>query len=95
MSSYYSSHCKLNQIQWKSPTWVLACLWVENIYLDFFVILGSNECSNNLSIEEDGDCTKFQKLDVQTNVQLTPTSVLKENKRAYSGTTTKQQRKKI
>nr|XP_023914199.1 uncharacterized protein LOC112025746 [Quercus suber] len=55
----------------------------------------SNECSNNLSIEEDGDCTKIQKLDVQSNVQLTPTSVLKENKRAYSGTTTKQQRKKI
>ncbi|KAK4593214.1 hypothetical protein RGQ29_017377 [Quercus rubra] len=55
----------------------------------------SNECSNNLSIEEDGDCTKFQKFDVQTNVQLTPTSVLKENKRAYSGTTTKQQKKKI
>ncbi|XP_030968630.1 uncharacterized protein LOC115989105 [Quercus lobata] len=55
----------------------------------------SNECSNNLSIEEDGDCTTFQKLDVQNNVQLTPTSVLKENKRAYLGTTTKQQRKKI
>ncbi|KAK9999026.1 hypothetical protein SO802_018629 [Lithocarpus litseifolius] len=54
----------------------------------------SNECSNNLSTEEDGDCTKFQK-HVQSNVQLTPTSVLKENKRAYSGTTTKQQRKKI
>ena len=50
---------------------------------------------NNLSTEEDGHCTKFQKLDVQSNVQLTPTSVLKENKRAYSGTTTKQQRKKI
>ncbi|KAL0015508.1 hypothetical protein SO802_002577, partial [Lithocarpus litseifolius] len=55
----------------------------------------SNECSNNLSTEEDGDCTKFHKLDDQSNVQLTPTSVLKENKRAYSGTTTKQQRKKI
>ena len=55
----------------------------------------SNECSNNLSVEEDGDCTKFQKLDVQSNVQLTPTSVVEENKRAYSGTTTKQQRKKI
>ncbi|XP_030924539.1 uncharacterized protein LOC115951485 [Quercus lobata] len=35
----------------------------------------SNECSNNLSIEEGGDCTTFQKLDVQTNVQLTPTSI--------------------
>ncbi|KAK9996781.1 hypothetical protein SO802_021467 [Lithocarpus litseifolius] len=55
----------------------------------------SNECSNNLSTEDDGDCTKFHKLDDQSNVQLTPTSVLKENKTAYSRTTTKQQRKKI
>ncbi|XP_075674499.1 uncharacterized protein LOC142643681 isoform X2 [Castanea sativa] len=55
----------------------------------------SNECSNNLSTEEDGDCTIFQKLEVQSNVQLTPTSILKENKRPYSETTTKQQRKKI
>ncbi|XP_050278994.1 uncharacterized protein LOC126720529 isoform X2 [Quercus robur] len=62
---------------------------------EVYISDSSNECSNNLSIEEDGDCTKFQKLDVQTNVQLTPTSVLQENKRAYSGTTTKQQRKKI
>ncbi|XP_050275549.1 uncharacterized protein LOC126717743 [Quercus robur] len=50
---------------------------------------------SDTSNEEHGDCTTFQKLDVQTKVQLTPTSVLKENKRAYSGTTTKQQRKKI
>ena len=42
-----------------------------------------------------GDSTKFQKIDVQSNVQLIPTSVLKENKRTYSVTTTKQQRKKI
>ena len=50
----------------------------------------SNECSNNLLIEEDGDCTKFQKRDVQSNVQLIPTSILKENKRTYLGTTVKQ-----
>ena len=42
-----------------------------------------------------GDSTKFQKIDVQSNVQLIRTSVLKENKRTYSVTTTKQQRKKI
>ena len=59
-------------------------------YCQVYISDTSNECSNNLSIEEDGDCTKVQKLDVQTNVQLTPTFVLKENKRAYSGTTTKQ-----
>ena len=64
-------------------------------YFQVYISDTSKECSNHLSIEEDGDCTKFQKLDVQTNVQLTPTSVLKENKMAYSGTTTKQQRKKI
>ena len=45
--------------------------------------------------EQGGDSTKFQKVDVQSNVQLTPTSILKENKRTYSGTTTKQQGKKI
>ena len=33
--------------------------------------------------EQGGDSTKFQKVDVQSNVQLTPTSVLKENKRTY------------
>ena len=44
----------------------------------------------NLSIEQGGDFTKFQKVDVQSNVQLTPTFVLKENKRTYSGTTAKQ-----
>ena len=55
----------------------------------------SNECSINLSTEEDGNCTKFQKVDVQSNGQLTPTYVLKENKRTYSRTTTRQQRKKI
>ncbi|XP_050239938.1 uncharacterized protein LOC126689009 [Quercus robur] len=77
------------------------CLLPNNLseigveYVEVYISDTSNECSNNLSIEEEGDCTKFQKLDVQTNVQLTPTSVLKENKRAYSGTTTKQQRKKI
>ena len=64
-------------------------------YCQAYISDTSNECSNNLSIEEDGDCTKFQKRDVQSNVQLIPTSILKENKRAYSGTTTKQQRKKI
>ena len=37
-----------------------------------------------------GDSTKFQKLDVQNNVQLTLTSVLKKNKMAYLGTATKQ-----
>ncbi|KAK9996037.1 hypothetical protein SO802_020723 [Lithocarpus litseifolius] len=51
----------------------------------------SNECSINLPTEQGGDCTKFQKVDVQSNVQLTPTSVLKENKRTYLGITTKQQ----
>ncbi|KAK9991531.1 hypothetical protein SO802_026516, partial [Lithocarpus litseifolius] len=55
----------------------------------------SNECSSNLSSEQGGDSTKFQKVDVQSNVQLTPKFVLKENKRTYSMTTTKKQRKKI
>ena len=61
-------------------------------YCQAYISDTSNECSSNLSTEEDGDCTKFQKLDVQSNVQLTPTSILKENKRAYSGTTTKKKK---
>ena len=64
-------------------------------YCQAYISDTSNECSNNLSIEEDGDCTKFQKLDVQSNVQLTPTFVFKENKIANSRTATKQQRKNI
>ena len=50
---------------------------------------------NAAATYQGGDSTKFQKIDVQSNVQLIPTSVLKENKRTYSVTTTKQQRKKI
>ena len=34
-------------------------------------------------------------IEFKSNVQLTLTSVLKENQRTYSVTTTKQQRKKI
>ena len=83
----------------KLQIWYLRCIcwttFLNLFYCQAYISDTSNECSNNLSTEEDGDCTKFQKLDVQSNVQLTPTSILKENKRAYSGTTTKQQRKKI
>ena len=50
-----------------------------------------NVYTSNLSSEQCGDSTKFHKVDVQSDVQLTPTYP----KRAYSVTTTKQQRKKI
>ena len=83
----------------KLQIWYLRCIccntFLNLFYCQAYISDTSNECSNNLSIEEDSDCTKFQKLDVQSNVQLTPASVLKENKMAYLGTTTKQQRKKI
>ena len=83
----------------KLQIWYLRCIccntFLNLFYCQAYISDTSNECSNNLLTEEDGDCTKFQKLDVQSNVQLTPTSVVEENKRAYSGTTTKQQRKKI
>ena len=36
----------------------------------------------------------FSRIEFKSNVQLTLTSVLKENQRTYSVTTTKQQRKK-
>ena len=44
----------------------------------------SNEYNINSSSEKGGDSTKFQKFDVQSNVQLTPTSVIKENKRTFN-----------
>ena len=48
-------------------------------------------CNSNLSSEQGYDSTKFQKVDVESNVQLTPTSVIKENKRSCLVTSTKQQ----
>ena len=64
-------------------------------YCQAYISDTSNEYNSNLSSEQGGDFTKFQKVDVQSNVQLTPTFVLKEHKRTYSVTITKQQRKKI
>ena len=48
-----------------------------------------NEWKSNLSSEQDGDSTKFQKIDVESKVQLTLTYAIKENKWSYSLTTTK------
>ena len=64
-------------------------------YCQAYISDTSNKCNNKLSSEQDGDSTKFQKVYVQSYVQLTPTSGIKENKRAYLVTSTKQQRKKI
>ena len=83
----------------KLQIWYLRCIccntFLNLFYCQAYISDTSNECSINLSTEQGGDCMKFQKVDVESNVQLTPTFVLKENKRTYSGTTTKQQRKKI
>ena len=83
----------------KLQIWYLRCIccntFLNLFYCQAYISDTSNECSINLSIEQGGDCMKFQKVDVESNVQLTPTFVLKENKRTYSGTTMKQQRKKI
>ena len=77
----------------------LICLcyntFINLFYCHAYINDTSNECSSNLSSEQGDDSTKFQKVDVQSNVQLTPTFVLKENKRTYSVIITKQQRKKI
>ena len=77
----------------------LICLcyntFINLFYCQAYVNDTLNECSSNLSSEQGGDFTKFQKVDVQSNVQLTPTSILKENKRTYSVTIIKQQRKQI
>ena len=69
--------------------------FLNMFYCQAYINDTSNECNNNLSSEQDGDSTEFQKVDVQSNEQLTPTSVIKENKRTYSVTTMKQQRKKV
>ena len=44
----------------------------------------TNDCESNLSSEQNSDSTKLQKNDVKGNIQLTPTSALKENKMSYS-----------
>ena len=46
-------------------------------------------------MEPDDDSTKLQRIDVESNEQLTPTYAFMENKMIYSTTTTKQQKKKI
>ena len=77
----------------------LICLccdtFINLFYCQAYISDTSNGCSSNFSSEQGGDSIKFQKADVQSNVQLTPTSMLKENKRTYLVTITKQQRKKI
>ena len=77
----------------------LICLccntFINLFYCQAYINDTSNKCSSNLSSEQGGNSTKFQKVDVQSNVQLTPTSILKENKRTYSVTIIKQQRKQI
>lgn len=81
----------------KLQIWFLTSICC-NTFLNLFycqAYIISNEYNNKLSSEQDGDSTKFQKVYVQSYVQLTPTSVIKENKMAYFVTSTKQQRKKI
>ena len=46
-------------------------------------------------MEPDDDSTKLQRINVESNVQLTPAYAFMENKIIYSMTTTKQQNKKI
>ena len=54
-------------------------------YCQAYISNTSNEYNSNLSSEQGGDSTMFQKVDVQSDVQLTPTYP----KRTYSVTTTK------
>ena len=49
-------------------------------YCQAYIIYTSNECNNKLSSEQDGEITKFQKVYIQSYVQLTPTSVIKGKK---------------
>ena len=60
------------------------------LHLQAYISGTTNDCESNLLSEQNNDSTKLQKIDVGGNVQLTPTSALKENKMSYSMTTTKQ-----
>ena len=65
----------------KLQIWFLTSIYC-NIFLNLFycqVYISDtpNECNNNLSSEQGGDSTKFQKVDVQSEVQLTPRFVIK------------------
>ena len=55
----------------------------------YFPIKTTNDCESNLSSEQDDDSTKLQNFGLESNVQLTPTSTLKEYKRSYSMTNMK------
>ena len=72
----------------KLQIWFLTSIcsntFLNLFYCQVYISDTSNECNNNLSREQGGDSTKFQKVDVQSDVQLTPTSVIKENKRTFN-----------
>jgi len=71
----------------KLQIWYLTSIccsrFLNLFYWQAYISGTSNECDNNLSSEQDGDFTKFQKVDVESNVQLTPTFIIKENKMSY------------
>ena len=73
----------------KLQIWYLRCIccntFLNLFYCQAYISDTSNECSINLSTEQDGDCMKFQKVDVQSNMQLTPTSVLRKTKGHIQG----------
>ncbi|KAL4609740.1 hypothetical protein ACB092_08G003300 [Castanea dentata] len=72
----------------------LAFCYLDYLELWIFICVGllnKMRTISNLLSEQGGDSTKFQKVDVKSNVQLTPTSAIKENKRSCSVTSTKQQ----
>ena len=86
---------KISNLQIWHFTAICCNRFLNLFYWQAYISGISNECDNNLSSKQDGDSTKFQKVDVESNVQLIQTFVIKENKRSYSVTTVKQERKKI
>ena len=54
--------------------------FINLFYCQTYISDTLNECSSNLSSEQGGNSTKFQKVDVQSNVQLTPTFVIMKTK---------------
>lgn len=72
---------------WRAqPTYASGKFEWKKIYFPFNT---TNDCESNLSSEQDDDSTKLQKFGLESNVQLTPTSTLKEYKMIYSMTNMK------
>ena len=90
---YRSWQSNLNLIKWqkyvlfnikKLLIWYFTSTCYILLHSHAYISGTTNDCESNLSSKQNRDSTKLQKNDVEGNIQLTPTSALKENKMSYS-----------